>query len=470
MTTYTVKPATGRSTSVSCSRSANDSDRVVNVGEWGPVYVEDVAGIHASARTIERSSDVHAAARPVEIDAVADPAHRWWRRVRVRTNIIYTIDAPISNSGSSNGLAHRRASARATSTSVCLDRTPTPVRSEVILPSRFRDDPSGSHSRSTGPGSGQRQVDDPVSIFTCIEGTDRRAGDGPVRGPGGRDIVLQAWPGLTPVAYASEAQRRHGTRRHRLRSSARRSPGEGSVTIRQAPPRSTRRLRQCTRHPRPRADGRSRRRRTRIRATTRSRTSGSAPATSSSSGCARDSPAGPQAAWPARPVRPRYQANRRWISSDWQVVRPTAPSDIDEIVLAQDAAACGLVSAMADRLDDDAWRVVLGSMLNGESKYLGSDGIGLAPTLAVDYREFLDAVDERGLVPAGYTDLDFAQDLLADYGVTPDPLLLREALGCPQALPPVPRGCGTHGSTGGRSRSHGQLVLRRRHGRPGQVV
>ena len=47
----------------------------------------------------------------------------------------------------------------------------------------------------------------------------------------------------------------------------------------------------------------------------------------------------------------------------------------------------------------------------------------------VDFREWLDAVDERGLIPAGeadpayadnLTDLDFAQNLLDEFGITSD--------------------------------------------------
>ena len=48
--------------------------------------------------------------------------------------------------------------------------------------------------------------------------------------------------------------------------------------------------------------------------------------------------------------------------------------------------------------------------------------------------EFLDAVDERGLVPAGDDQLDFAQNLLASYGVADDPTPARAAIrGCASA-------------------------------------
>ena len=88
----------------------------------------------------------------------------------------------------------------------------------------------------------------------------------------------------------------------------------------------------------------------------------------------------------------------------------------------QEAAACGIVSAVAERMSEEQWREVVGSLLAGETKYVGSDEPAAASSTRVDYREWLDAVDERGLVPAGQADpafaanleeLDFAQDLLA---------------------------------------------------------
>ena len=73
---------------------------------------------------------------------------------------------------------------------------------------------------------------------------------------------------------------------------------------------------------------------------------------------------------------------------------------------------------------------VLGSLLDGETKYIGSAGPESGTSPLVDFREWLDAIDERGLVPAGksdpafadnLTDLDFAQNLLDDFGI-PDSL------------------------------------------------
>lgn len=103
--------------------------------------------------------------------------------------------------------------------------------------------------------------------------------------------------------------------------------------------------------------------------------------------------------------------------SDWQVVKPTSSDDWEQVIADQNAAACGIVSAVASRMSDAQWREVIGSLLDGETKYIGSAGPEIASSPTVDYREWLDAVDERGLVPAGIDDLDFAQNLLDAYGV-----------------------------------------------------
>ncbi len=120
--------------------------------------------------------------------------------------------------------------------------------------------------------------------------------------------------------------------------------------------------------------------------------------------------------------------------SDWQVVAPTADvATIEQTRLDQEAAACGIVSAVAGRMSAEQWQLVVGSLLKGETKYNGSDGPSAGSTTQVDYREWLDAVDEVGLMPAGQADpahaanleeLDYAQDLLAAFGVAADSDLL----------------------------------------------
>ncbi len=116
--------------------------------------------------------------------------------------------------------------------------------------------------------------------------------------------------------------------------------------------------------------------------------------------------------------------------SQWQLVVPTAPTNYADIITAQEAAACGIVSALAARMPEDIFKEeVIGSLLMGETKYIGSAGPEIGASQIIDYREWLDAIDERGLIPAGeadpayadnLTDLDFAQNLLDTFGAFED--------------------------------------------------
>ena len=73
-------------------------------------------------------------------------------------------------------------------------------------------------------------------------------------------------------------------------------------------------------------------------------------------------------------------------------------------------------------MDDATFKAVISSLLNAEEKYPGNGEPGTAVNDIVDFREWLDAVDERGLVPSGVEDLDFSQDPIADYGISDDAL------------------------------------------------
>lgn len=109
----------------------------------------------------------------------------------------------------------------------------------------------------------------------------------------------------------------------------------------------------------------------------------------------------------------------------WLVVRPQEPEGVEQLITAQEAAACGIVSAVAARMSEQQWHEVIGSMLLGETKYIGSAGPEIGTATFVNWRTWLDAVDERGLVPAAANpqyagnvdDLDFAQDLLAQFEI-----------------------------------------------------
>ena len=112
--------------------------------------------------------------------------------------------------------------------------------------------------------------------------------------------------------------------------------------------------------------------------------------------------------------------------SSWEVERPSAPDDVETIITEQQDASCAIMGVLADRIGEDQFKAVIASLLDAEEKYVGHAEPGRAVSDGVDWMEFLDAVDERGLVAAGDKDLDFAQNLLASYGVADDPTALEQ--------------------------------------------
>jgi len=277
-------------------------------------------------------------------------------------------------------------------------------------------------SRTNGLESGLTQV--PAEVFTCVEGVrEDKLAPGSFIGPAGRQVVLQAWASRSNWLQAAETRAQpaldaiHAFLEHDI-------PGEGPVIIRMAPPRELGGY--ASAHDTPGI----------VQLDEDAGVTGSAPEhqlahawfttdtfielwmregmalwTASAMNGEACAPAGPNATGLEL--------------SAWQVVRPTSGGGWEEDLAEQDAAACGIVSAVAARMSPEQWREVIGSLLDGETKYVGLSGPDAASSPTVDYREWLDAVDERGLVPAAadpafagnLDDLDFAQDLLDDYGI-----------------------------------------------------
>ncbi len=263
----------------------------------------------------------------------------------------------------------------------------------------------------------------PGDIFTCVEGVreDRLATTSFV-GPDGRTIELQAW--REKDNWLNAAERRAGPVLDDIRAFLQHDiPGDAPVVIRMAPPREL---------------------------------GGYASAHDTPGIVQLDENAGVEdpehqlahawfttdtftelwlregmALWTASAMSPAgacapVDANTPDLDlSDWQVVRPTLAGDEEQVIAEQDAAACGIVSAVASRMPEEQWREVIGSLLDTETKYVSSAGPEIASSPTIDYREWLDAVDERGLVPAAadpafaanLDELDFAQDLLDEFGI-----------------------------------------------------
>jgi hypothetical protein len=102
--------------------------------------------------------------------------------------------------------------------------------------------------------------------------------------------------------------------------------------------------------------------------------------------------------------------------SNWRFAGPRASGEELAIVGYEYAAACHVVSSVAGKMGPERMREVLAALLGDELAYRSGDQVFQGRGGAQDWREWLDAVDELGLVPAGETDLDYAQELITTFG------------------------------------------------------
>ena len=99
---------------------------------------------------------------------------------------------------------------------------------------------------------------------------------------------------------------------------------------------------------------------------------------------------------------------------DWQTIGAD-PSDRGVAIVGyQYAAVCGIMAEVEALVGESRMRSIVRSLLFRWPKYTGapSEGRGKA-----DWREFLDAVDEFGLVPAGVEDLKVVEKMLLAEGI-----------------------------------------------------
>jgi hypothetical protein len=100
----------------------------------------------------------------------------------------------------------------------------------------------------------------------------------------------------------------------------------------------------------------------------------------------------------------------------WRFAGPRASGEELDVVGYEYAAACYLVSSLADRMEPSRMHDVLDALMEDELAYQSGDQVLHGRGEAEDWRQWLDAIDELGLVPSGATDLDYAQKLVARYG------------------------------------------------------
>jgi len=105
---------------------------------------------------------------------------------------------------------------------------------------------------------------------------------------------------------------------------------------------------------------------------------------------------------------------------DWQTLGAD-PSDRGvAIVDYQYATACAIMTEVETLVGEDRMRAIVRSLLFRWPKYTGAP---IERRGRPDWREFLDAVDELGLVPAGVEDLEVAERLLLAEGIASRKLL-----------------------------------------------
>jgi hypothetical protein len=425
--TYTVRPVAGevKVTVLTVLRTGRDAWQAQ---DWGPITVENAAPLGAQgvseAATLRRG-------QTTEVPGPGAP----WKHITVKTEripkgrqsksfqVTYTFD-----SGSAENLG---VPARVDRSYVFLcvpGQEVDTLRTRIIVNGgNWVFSQSGAPLEVDGSELSGTEVANPAEAFTCIEGVrENFLEKAPLIGPGDREIELQAW--ASDASWlASAAERANPSLDAIWRFLGHDIPGEGTVIIREAPA--------------PEAGGYA------------SAHDTPGVVSLSETGGTRDVEHQMAHAWFGKDnVEELWlrEGIAEWIAtgvngqacaptegnsgdldlSRWQLLEPTAPSDYEAVIEAQEASACGIISALAARMPEATFKEeVLGSLLRGETKYNGSGGPEIGTSTVIDYREWLDAVDERGLIPAAEADpayaanlddLDFAQDLLDEFGAAPD--------------------------------------------------
>ena len=103
------------------------------------------------------------------------------------------------------------------------------------------------------------------------------------------------------------------------------------------------------------------------------------------------------------------------VLSDWKIANPRATKAELDAVSAEYDASCALISNVAAAIGPQGMRDVLAVLLSSEGAYPGTHDTQIGAP--VDWRAWLDAVDERGMVPAGKDSTAEIAGLVTTYGV-----------------------------------------------------
>ena len=106
--------------------------------------------------------------------------------------------------------------------------------------------------------------------------------------------------------------------------------------------------------------------------------------------------------------------------ASWTFAGPKATDQELDVVAYEYAASCYIVSAVVTEIGETRMRDALAALMDRSLAYQSGDIVLAGRSGSQDWRKWLDAVDELGMIPAGVEDLDFVQNLLFKYGAAPD--------------------------------------------------
>jgi len=112
---------------------------------------------------------------------------------------------------------------------------------------------------------------------------------------------------------------------------------------------------------------------------------------------------------------------------EWTFLGPKSTAAERELVDYEYQASCWIATSLASAMGEEQMSAVIAALLDRRAAYGDKPTDRRPGNGPVDWKTFLDLVDEVGLVPVGETDLEYAQDLLLRYGVADRGLLAGRA-------------------------------------------
>jgi hypothetical protein len=103
----------------------------------------------------------------------------------------------------------------------------------------------------------------------------------------------------------------------------------------------------------------------------------------------------------------------------WKYLDNNSTTTDEKVATWQYAASCYLITQVADAIGPDNFKAVLAAASKDEIAYLGTGPaeVSVDGGSSISSRALLDLIDERGMLPAGVTDLDQTQTLFGKYGL-----------------------------------------------------